>query len=257
MNPYTVQVLKVGQADVPRPEVYWMSGWGEWETLYFYMVLIRGNGITAIINTGPPNDLTDLNERWREFAGPRCEIQREEAEATVEVLRRAGVAPDQVTHVLLTPLQIYATANIPLFTNAKICMSRRGWIEDIVARPSWLHVPRKYCISDEVLEYLLFQGNDRLVLLEDEDEICPGITAAWVGTHHRSSMLFTIHTDMGSVGVSDCAFKYGNLQGHPLGIGESLAEGALAYDRIRRKIQHFIPLYDPQVLEKYPDGIVA
>ena len=257
MHPYTVQVLKVGQADVPRPEVYWMSGWGEWETLYFYMVLIRGNGITAIINTGPPNDLTDLNERWREFAGPRCEIQREEAEATVEVLRRAGVAPDQVTHVLLTPLQIYATANIPLFANAKICMSRRGWIEDIVARPSWLHVPRKYCISDEVLEYLLFQGNDRLVLLEDEDEICPGITAAWVGTHHRSSMLFTIHTDKGSVGVSDCAFKYGNLQGHPLGIGESLAEGALAYDRIRRKIQHFIPLYDPQVLGKYPDGIVA
>ena len=257
MQPYTVRVLKMGQADVPRPEVYWMSGWGEWETLYFYMVLIQGGNITAIINTGLPHDLKDLNERWREFAGPRCELQREEGETPLEALQRAGVEPSQITHVLLTPLQLYATANIPMFANAKICVSRRGWIEDILVRPSWLHVPRKYCISDEVLKYLLFQANDRLVLLADEDEICPGIQAAWVGTHHRSSMLFTVHTKKGAVGISDCAFKYGNLDGHPLGIGESLAEGALAYGRILREIQHFVPLYDPQVLERYPDGIIA
>ncbi len=257
MREYTVQVLKMGQADVPRPEVYWMSGWGEWETLYFYMILIQGGDTKAIINTGLPYDLKDLNERWAEFAGPRCELQRKETETPVEALRRAGVEPHQVTHVLLTPLQLYATANIPIFHNAKICMSRRGWIEDILARPSWLHVPRQYCISDEVLKYLLFQANDRLVLLADEDEVCPGIQAKWVGTHHRSSMLFTIHTEKGAVGVSDCVFKYGNLQGHPLGIGESLEEGALAYSYILRNIEHFIPLYDPRVLQKYPDGIVA
>ena len=257
MHSYTVQVLKMGQADVPRPEVYWMTGWGEWETLYFYMVFIQSGDVKAIVNTGLPYDLQDLNARWKEFAGPRCELLRKEIETPVEALRHVGVEPHQITHVLLTPLQIYATANIPLFTNARICMSRRGWIEDILARPSWLHVPRRYCIADEVLKYLLFQASDRLILLADEDEICPGIQAAWVGTHHRSSMLFTIRTKNGTVGVSDCAFKYGNLQGHPLGIGESLAEGAIAYERILRDIQHFIPLYDPQVLEKYPDGIVA
>ena len=70
-------------------------------------------------------------------------------------------------------------------------------------------------------------------------------------------MLFTIQTNKGIVGVSDCAFKYRNLQGHPLGIGESLAEGAIAYDRILRTVQHFIPLYDPDVLERYPGGLVA
>lgn len=257
MNPYTVHVLKMGQADVPRPEVYWMSGWGEWETLHFYMVLIRSGDIMAIINTGPPHDLEDLNARWREFAGPRCELRRKEAESPLEALRRVGVNPNQVTHVLLTPLQLYATANIPLFPHARICMSRRGWIEDILVRAPWLHVPRKYCISDDVLSYLMFEANDRLVLLGDEDEICPGIHATWVGTHHRSSMLFTIQTNKGIVGVSDCAFKYGNLQGHPLGIGESLAEGAIAYDRILRTVQHFIPLYDPDVLERYPGGLVA
>lgn len=254
---YTVQVFRMARADVPRPEVFWMNGWGEWEILYFYMVLIRGGDVTALINTGPPQDLDILNGPWHEFAGPRCELVRESSETPVETLKRVGLAPADITHVLLTPLQLYATANIALFPNAQICMSRRGWIEDILARLPWLHVPRQYCISDATLKYLLFEANDRLRLLEDEDEICPGIRASWVGTHHRSSMLYSISTAKGAVGVSDCAFKYGNVEGHPLGIGESLEEGYRTYRRIRKEIQHFIPLYDPEVLTKYPDGVVA
>jgi hypothetical protein len=70
-------------------------------------------------------------------------------------------------------------------------------------------------------------------------------------------MLYSISTAKGTVGISDCAFKYGNVEGQPLGIGESLEEGYRAYSRIRREIQHFIPLYDPEVLTKYPGGVVA
>jgi len=51
---YEVRVLKMGQSDVPGPEVYWMSHWEQWLTLYFYMVVIRGGGKLAIVNTGPP-----------------------------------------------------------------------------------------------------------------------------------------------------------------------------------------------------------
>lgn len=254
---YRVQVFKVAAAEVPRPEVFWMSGWGEWETLYFYVVLVRGEELTALINTGPPDNLERLNERFREFAGTRCEMVREGSEALGEILTRVGIVPSDVTHILLTPLQLYTTANIHMFPNAQLCMSRRGWIEDIVARASWLHVPREHCISDTTLQYLLFEARDRMRLLEDEDEVYPGIRASWVGTHHRSSMLYSINTSKGTVGVSDCAFKYRNLEGHPLGIGESLEEGYRAYLRIRRDSQRFIPLYDPEVLIKYPDGVVA
>lgn len=234
-----------------------MSGWGEWEMLYFYVVLVRGEGVTAIVNTGPPHDLEILNRRWREFAGPRCELVREASENIEDTLHRAAIALADVTHVLLTPLQLYATANIALFPNAQICMSRRGWIEDIMARLPWIHVAREYSISDTTLEYLLFKANNRLRLLENEEEICPGIQASWVGTHHRSSVLYTINTMKGRVGISDCAFKYRNIEGHPLGIGESLEEGHRAYARIRRDIHHFIPLYDPEVLARYPEGVVA
>ena len=57
---YAVNVLKMGQSDVPGPEVYWMSHFDEWLTLYFYMVVLRGEGVVAVINTGPPLDLTEM-----------------------------------------------------------------------------------------------------------------------------------------------------------------------------------------------------
>ena len=254
---YKVKVLKMGQADVPGPEVFWMSHWGQWETLFFYMALIQGEGITAVVNTGPPADSSDLNDRWQAFAGERCHMLRKEEERPANALASCGVAPEDVTHVLVTPLQLYATANIPLFPNARICVSRRGWIEDIFARPPWLHVPRELCIPDDVLSYLLFDARDRFCLVEDEDEIAPGIRAWWAGTHHRSSMTYTVNTVQGTVAITDCAFKYRNLDGHPLGIAESLAEGHAAYSRIRSEAAHVIPLYDPEVLDRYPGGVVA
>ena len=55
MTNYKIQLLKMGQCDVAGPEVYWMSHWNDWVQLYFWMVVIRGNGKTAIINTGPPD----------------------------------------------------------------------------------------------------------------------------------------------------------------------------------------------------------
>ena len=62
---YSVHVLKMAEAEVPGPEVYWMSHWQEWVRLYFYMVVVRGNGVTAVVNTGPPADLSEMNRAWK------------------------------------------------------------------------------------------------------------------------------------------------------------------------------------------------
>ncbi|HET9100358.1 MAG TPA: hypothetical protein VFN62_08200 [Acidobacteriaceae bacterium] len=51
--------------------------------------------------------------------------------------------------------------------------------------------------------------------------------------------------------------KYANLDRHPLGIAESILEGEVAYRRIRQGAKIFLPLYDPEVLDRYPGGIVA
>src|SRR5262245_50189959 len=60
---FSLHVLKMGECDVAGPEVFWMGHWDEWVTLHFWMVVARAPGVTAIVNTGPPADLTELNAR--------------------------------------------------------------------------------------------------------------------------------------------------------------------------------------------------
>jgi glyoxylase-like metal-dependent hydrolase (beta-lactamase superfamily II) len=255
---YSVQVLKMGQCDVAGPEVYWMSHWNDWVQLFFWMVVIRGNGKTAIINTGPPADLTKLNERWSSGFGERGKLVRQESERPVAALATLGIKPEDVDYVLITPIQIYATANIQLFKNAEICISRRGWIEDFHAEKFPMHVPREFRISDETLQYLMFEGHSKVRLLRDEDEVMPGIRCFWTGVHHRSSMCYVISTEKGRVAISDCVFKYRNIEeSEPLGIQESLEEYYIACNRIKREADIFIPLYEPEVLMRYTNGKIS
>jgi glyoxylase-like metal-dependent hydrolase (beta-lactamase superfamily II) len=248
---FEVQILKMGQCEVPGPEVYWMSGWDTWETLHFWMVVIRGGGKTVVINTGPPADLTDLNDAWKKAIDARSQMVREDSERPEKALRRLGIKPSDVDYILITPLQAYATGNIPLFTNAQICISKRGWIEDFHAPKYGMHIPRKLRIPDDSLKYLVIDAPERLRLLEDEDEVIPGIRAFWTGCHHRSSMAYSITTRPGKIVVSDCFFKYRNIEEHiPLGIMESLEECMRAYQRIREVGDYLLPLYDPLVPER-------
>lgn len=254
---YTVEAIKVGQSLVPGPEVYWMSHWKTMEQLYFYVILIRGDNKVVLINTGAPKDLTVLNERWRQFIGSEGIMRRQPEEEIEVALRNRGVKLRDVDYVLLTPLQMYATANIPLFTNAIICLSKRGWREDYHDPIFPLHVEPELRIPSNVMEYLK-NNEDKLRLIDDEEEIIPGISARWVGTHHRSSMAYCIDTVKGKVVVSDCFFKYENLEKlQPLGIQESMQECFTAYKWIAKTADIAIPLYDPEVLKRHPDGKVC
>jgi glyoxylase-like metal-dependent hydrolase (beta-lactamase superfamily II) len=255
---YEVQVLNMGECEVAGPEVFWMSHWNEWVKLCFWMVVIRGEGKTAIINTGPPDDLTALNERWGGAFGDRGKLARSENQRPLAALASIGIAPENVDYVLLTPLQTYATANLHLFKNAQICLSKRGWIEDFHAEKFPMHVPREFRIPYEALHYLIFEGNNKLRLLEDEDEIIPGLRCFWAGVHHRSSMCYLIETAAGRVAVSDCVFKYENIEAmEPLGIQESLEEFHVACNRIKRESEIFIPLYEPDVPVRHPGGRIG
>jgi len=255
---YEVNVLKVGQCDVPGPEIYWMSHWDTWETLYFYMAVIRGGGKTAIVNTGPPSELAALNEVWRDFAGPRCQMIRADNERPEAALASLGIKPESVDYVLITPLQAYATANIPIFSNAQICISKRGWIEDYHAPKYPMHIPRELRIPDSVVKYLMFDSADKLRLLDDEDEILPGLRAFWAGVHHRSSMAYQADTAKGNVTITDSLFKYPNVEEmHPLGINESMEEVFKTYGRLRDQGGILVPLYDPEVLKRFPGGKIA
>jgi hypothetical protein len=254
---FSVRSIKVGQVDVPGPELFWMSDWNDWYELCFQVVLIQGPGVTALVNTGPPPDLTPINDMWISGLGPRGEMIRRPEEEIVPALARYGVAPEDVTHVVVTPFQLYTTGNVPLFSNAEICFSRRGWVhyQTTHAHP---HDSRWHSIDRDVLVHLVTDGWDRVRLLDDEDVVVEGIRTWWTGAHHRASLAVEVDVTDGVAVVSDSFFYYENVEdGRMLGITENMYEALSAYERALSVAAHLVPLYDPKVFDRYPDGLIA
>jgi hypothetical protein len=256
VSTYGLQMLKVGEADVPGPELFWMSEWDEWFQLDFQVGVIRGNGVCALINTGPADDLGPMNDLWVKVLGERAPMRREPGWAILAQLDRVGIRPEDVTHVLLTPLQLYTVSNVAQFPRAQICLSRRGWIHYHVTHDH-PHDVRWNCIPPDVLRYLTIDAWDRVRLLDDEDEIAPGIRTWWAGGHHRATIAVELDSSAGPLVVSDVFFVFRNVEEHhPLGISENIYETLAAYDRARAA-GTVVPLYDPLVFERHPDGVVA
>ena len=188
---YSIHAFNTGTFWVPGPEVYWMQRWNQREEMNVIIYLVRGGGQNILINTGPPQDLTILNQAWKEFFGyPEAQIVRSEQQLPQNILRSQGLDPEDISKVIVTPLQAYATANIHLFRNAEICIS--------------------------------------------------------------------IETARGTVILTDCFFKYGNIeQGHYLGVMESMMEADATWSRIRKEGRIVASIYDPEVFQRFPGGVVA
>ncbi len=263
---YRVRVGRVATlGEVPGPEVFYMSRFGEWLPLDINVGCIDGRpagggqGRVVLVNTGPPPDmLSYMNQVWREELGERAHISLSEPGGIDALLAGWQLTPEDVTDVVVTPLQAYAIGGVTRFPRAVVHVARRGWV-DLLAPPEF-DPRRRMAVPDAILRHLLEEAwfERRVHLLEDEDEIAPGIRTWWAGTHHRSSMAVEVDTQGGLVAFSDVAFYYENLeQDHALGILESLEECRRAYRRLRTGGARFVSLYDPATLARYRDGLVA
>lgn len=255
---YSIDLMSLGEWPwAPGFEIYWMDPAAEAEPLELVGLLIRGNGRTILVNTGPdPAMLAELNDRWRHF-DPRHQLQVREDQLLPSALARHGVDVADVDTVVVTPFQPYSMGNLLQLPNATYCLSKRGWT-DFHTSP-WRHHPhdyRPFVIPANILVRLVTDLWPQVRLLEDEDTLADGIDVFWTGGHHRSSLAITIETSAGAVVASDCFFRLDNvLANRPLGINESLAETLVAYQRISRSGQILLPLYDPGVFARHPDGI--
>jgi len=258
---YSVRVLSVGESKIRGPEVFWMSHWDEVLPLAFNVTLIRGDGITALVNTSPPDD--DAVTR-RDFpamrylhAAPRGDLTRRPDQTMTGALASAELTPDEVTHVILTPLELYTTGTLDKFRRAQICLSRRGWVHFHTTHEH-PHDSRWRSFPKETLVDLVTDSWDRVRLLDDEDCVAPGLRTWWSGAHHRESIVVEVDTGDGVVAVSDSYFYYENVEdGALLGLCENMYEALDCYDRVRATARHLIPIHDPKVFQRYPDGIVA
>lgn len=234
-----------------------MSGWDQWYPLSFQTGVVRGPGITALINTGPAQDMTPMNDQWIKVLGRRAPMRREAGQFITDQLAALSLTPTDVTHVILTPLQLYTVSNLLLFPNAQICLSKRGWLH-FHSTHQHPHDNRSTSIPDDILVHLVTDLWPQVRLLADEDQIAPGLRTWSCGVHHRASMVVEVDTPGGLAAVSDAYFYRENVeQGIPIGINESMEEAITTYARVRSTADFIVPLYDPKNTDQYPNGNVG
>jgi len=258
---YAVRVLSVGQSMVHGPKIYWMSHWDEMLPLAYNVTLIQGGGITALVNTSPPDDDAQTRLDFPEWKTlqypPHGFLTRQPTQMIEAALAEVGVGLDEITHVLLTPIELFTTGTLHRFRRAMICMTRRGWVHFHTTHQHphdsrWRKFPRETLID------LVTDSWDRVRLLDDEDLIAPGLRTWWCGGHHRESMVVEVDTPVGTTAVSDLFFYYDNIESDQLvGICECMEEVLAANARVRRNASHLVPIHDPKVFDRYPGGVIA
>ncbi len=254
---YEVKAIRVGMEYGPAISVYWNARLNEFCELNYYVVVLRSEHRTVVINTGLPDDFSVFEDFVRSWH-PDCRIHRTDEEQTLAALTRAGVDPARVETVILTPLTIYTTGQLKLFSKAQFAVSRTGWIDFWAPAPHAPRLPPDIAIARESRSHLAGDAIDRIRLLDAEDTVCPGIDVFHTGGHHASSMAVRVATARGTVILGDCFFTYDNLEKNiPIGWHENLHEIHTAYARIRAEADIAVPLYDPEVLNRFPAGIIA
>ena len=254
---YSVQVLQVGRQEMLGACIFYMERFDVWEQFIFTMIVIRGEGKTVVINSGLPKDLSILDPFWDTWPGEK-KVEVNEEERPENALKAAGVDPAKVDILILSPLVYYATGNLDLFPNAQICLLRKGWADFHAPTHRYLDGMRETCVPSNVLTHMVTDYWPRIRLLEDEDEILPGIRTFFGGVHHRSSMCVSIDTPKGKVLFSDSFFKFRNVEENiPVGYVENIEEAFLTYERARRESKLLIPAFDPEIFNRYPGGVVA
>ncbi|GAI85193.1 unnamed protein product, partial [marine sediment metagenome] len=122
------EIYKNGETTAPGPEIYFMKEWDKKYLLYTYVFIIRGNGKTMLVDTGC-GDIEPINKMLLEEFGGTITFNLPEDETINAIIKKANIDPNKVDFVFISHLHHDHASNIHLFPNAKIVISKRGWLE--------------------------------------------------------------------------------------------------------------------------------
>jgi glyoxylase-like metal-dependent hydrolase (beta-lactamase superfamily II) len=195
--------------------------------------LIAGKNSLMVVDTGFRTAKGDFH-----MEGSCEESYREKFEAL-------GRTYDQVTHVLLTHLHWDHMELNGLFPMAKIYVQRRE--VEVAAAPVY---PLYYERAD--IARLIGEEGDRLVFLDGDAEVVPGVKAVFAGGHTLGSQMIFVSTSAGNAVITgDIMNLYANLEERSVKEVDVIA-WVRAIDRIKREADVILPSHDLAVLERYP-----
>ncbi len=176
---YKILALKyAGPVTSKIAMVIYLGDWNETIERNYYIWAVQGGGNTVVFDCGVRP----------EFAR-NSSLLRPSYVSPAEVLSRIGVNAAEVEHLVISHIHFDHMGGLELFPKAKVYVQRREfdfWVYDPIAKrppfaglqedidPPW---KPSYGVSDAVAIRQLgeLRGSDRLVLIDGDQEILPGI----------------------------------------------------------------------------------
>lgn len=247
---YHLRLFLTGQCRVKGQYAYHHYGRHRDHLFAIYIGVMQGNGITALIDTGMES-VEEMN-RGAGFLLSEL-IWQEPGEDTHSILDRAGVKPEDVDYVFLTHCHYDHCSMLPIFHNAKAVVPERAW-------RLWHEEPESTVYLHEgFLDHLEERKADGKLLTCEDGVVVPGIGVRWVGGHSPCSQFVYVNTEKGvAVDTGDTVQLYGNLEHDDIvGIWENADECQRALEIARTDVDILLPGHEPQILERYPGGVIA
>jgi len=240
--------------------------------LPYAYVLIKGNGITAMVDVGYNaqeygKTMADAFgvENWHD---PRT------------VLAECGVTPEEIGHIFITHAHFDHMGNTDAFPNARFYIQERElskwvWAMALDQKFRWLMVATD---PGDVLRAVDLARQKRLVCIDgDREDVLPGIDVrAAFDTHTWGSMYVTVRNggkradDNGWVLAGDLVYSFENLRGRdpsnpqylPVGLAAcSQVNLMMATDRMVQEVggdaARVIPVHEERLRDSFPSRITA
>jgi glyoxylase-like metal-dependent hydrolase (beta-lactamase superfamily II) len=214
--------------------------------------LVRGNGHNILVDAGFYRPQFFKQWHVNDFIKPS------------DAVKLAGVAPEDITDVVITHMHWDHADGMDLFPKAKIWLQKDEL--QYYAGEAWQSRRTHGGIDpDDVLAAVKLNVEGKVGLVNgDAQEILPGITCYTGGKHTYASQFVAVNTAAGIVVLaSDNMYLYENLEKHvPIAATLDAGSNLRAQDRMKQLAaapRLIIPGHDPAVMTKFPaqaNGVV-
>jgi glyoxylase-like metal-dependent hydrolase (beta-lactamase superfamily II) len=206
--------------------------------------LIKGNGKNILFDSGFYRDQFFKQWHVNDFAKPS------------DAVKGAGVAPEDISDVIISHMHWDHADGIDLFPKARIWLQKDEL--EYYAGSAWQSRRTHGGINpDDVTVAVKLNIQGRVGLVNgDAQEILPGIVAYTGGKHTYASQFIAVNTAAGTVVLaSDNMYLYENLDKHaPIAATLDPASNLRAQDRMRQlaaRPELIVPGHDPAVMTRF------
>jgi glyoxylase-like metal-dependent hydrolase (beta-lactamase superfamily II) len=173
-----------------------------------------------------------------------------------EAVRKFGVAPEQVTDIIISHMHWDHAGGIDLFPKARVWVQREEYNYYTTGEGN---KGNNGVDRDDDTLFIKLNEQKRLMLVDgDAKEILPKVTVYTGGRHTFASQYVGVETKPGSriILASDNMYLYENLDRHvPISQTFDAASNLKAQDRMRQlasELRFIIPGHDADVFRRFP-----